>query len=439
MKNKFNVNNNMPDPSCLYKWAWSSVRLREQTTNSCHRTEEDSIDIKDFQNFHNTPIKLKTRAAMLEGEWPGHGCEYCKKIEDVGGLSDRVYINNIDEIASITPPEILTNNQAIVITPTMVEVYFSNLCNMSCIYCSEEYSSVWETENTKYITDPNNKKIRNESRNRKNENYTVILKEFWKWLAANHNVLVDYNILGGEPFFQPELEQNIEFFIQHPSPKLHLKIFSNLKVDNTKFKRILDKIQSLLDNNQIATFVLTASLDCWGPEQEYVRTGLDLTQWEENFNILLNNYPEFNIQIHSTVCNLTINTLPELLTKIKYWNSIREKMYWFDTSNNQTNGALPILHTTNIVSGNDVLQLDIFPKGFFDSVFDSIATVSEQDSYSKNQLLSYKDSINNSIRYKPEFVNELKRYLDTIDSRRGLNWRAVFPWLDNFDPNLYNK
>lgn len=426
----------MPEPVCLYKWAWSSLRLREQTTNSCHRTTEDYIDQKDFQNFHNTPTKLKTRALMLEGHWPGHGCEYCKKIEAVGGISDRAQINNIDGIAAITPPEILTNNRAIKVTPTMVEIYFSNLCNMSCIYCSEEYSSVWEHENTKYSLDVNDKQRRNTIRKNKDNNYAVILKEFWKWLENNHGALIDYNILGGEPFFQPELEQNLEFFIQHPSPKLNLKVFSNLKIDNIKFKRILDKIQSLLDNNQIATFGLTASLDCWGPEQEYVRTGLDLTQWEENFNTVLN-YPKFNLEIHSTVCNLTINSLPELLTKINLWNDKRETMYWFDPSNNQNNQSLPILHTTNIVSGNNALQLDIFPKGFFDTAFDTVSNILANQT--ENQMLSFKDSINNSIRYKPELINELKRYLDMIDARRGLNWRTVFPWLDKFNFDLYNK
>lgn len=435
MKNKFNVKNNIPDPCCLYKWAWSTIKLRSQTTNSCHRTEQDRIDINDFQNFHNTPIKLKTRALMLEGKWPGNGCEYCKTIEDVGGSSDRVQVNNSEDIDYITPPELLTNNRAISITPTMVEIYFSNLCNMSCIYCSEEYSSVWENENAKYNADPEDKKIRNASRETKNKNYTLILKEFWKWLENNHTLLIDYNILGGEPFFQPELEENIEFFIKYPSPQLNLKVFSNLKIDNKKFKRILDKIQSLLDNNQIATFVLTASLDCWGPEQEYVRTGLDLTQWEENFNTVVNNYPRFNMQVHSTVCNLTINTLPDLLTRINRCNDKRKTMYWFDNRNKQHNQAMPIIHTANIISGNDVLQPNIFPKGFFDTAFDNAARVllDQPD----NQILSFKDSINNSIRYKPKLINELKHYLDTIDSRRGLNWRSVFPWLDAFNVNDY--
>ena len=29
-------------------------------------------------------------------------------------------------------------------------MYFSNVCNQACIYCSAEYSSKWETENKKF-------------------------------------------------------------------------------------------------------------------------------------------------------------------------------------------------------------------------------------------------------------------------------------------------
>ena len=32
----------------------------------------------------------------------------------------------------------------------ILEVYFSNVCNQACIYCSPEYSSMWEVENKKF-------------------------------------------------------------------------------------------------------------------------------------------------------------------------------------------------------------------------------------------------------------------------------------------------
>ena len=119
MKNDFKNIYNMPDPTCVYKWGWSTIFLQNRTTSSCHRTENDSITPEDFDNFHNTPSKLKARQSMLDGNWPGGGCEYCKKIEDAGGISDRQDINQIIH-DKLVPIELKSNIRETVVSPTMV-------------------------------------------------------------------------------------------------------------------------------------------------------------------------------------------------------------------------------------------------------------------------------------------------------------------------------
>ena len=64
------------DPACLFKWTWSTIYLNSLRTASCHRTQLWPIDINNFDNFHNVPEKIVAREKMLDGEWPGHGCEY---------------------------------------------------------------------------------------------------------------------------------------------------------------------------------------------------------------------------------------------------------------------------------------------------------------------------------------------------------------------------
>ena len=53
----------LKDPTCALKFGWSTIRLSEGTTNGCHRTDSD--EIIDFKDFHNTPIKVKTRKHYL--------------------------------------------------------------------------------------------------------------------------------------------------------------------------------------------------------------------------------------------------------------------------------------------------------------------------------------------------------------------------------------
>ena len=401
----------MPNPTCLYKWGWSTVHLQSGSTCSCHRTENDNVNYVNFDDFHNTPAKLKARQAMLDGKWPGGGCEYCKKIEDAGGISDRTDINR-DARAELIPPELLTNPNAIRITPTMVEIYFSNLCNMSCIYCNPKYSSTWEHEARKYNLYPVSKLDRITG---DKDSYQKILAKFWEWLDKNASNLVRYNILGGEPFYQPELETNITFFETHPCPNLRLTVFSNLKVSHDKFVRILTQLNSLLDRGHLASVQITCSLDCWGPQQEYVRTGLDLVQWEKNFDTLVKEFQKINVQVHGTMTSLTIKTMPGLVKKINDINQYR------------TGKSIPVFLTYNMVFDPPHMNPDIFPNGLFDTDFDEVINLLT-DSHTKNLIQGYKQSINNG-KHNPDLIDKLKIYLDELDARRGTNWKPLFPWL----------
>ena len=82
---KFLSKYNLQDPVCMYKWTWSTIRLMEGSTNSCHRVKSDKLTPENYENFHNTPTKLLHRKTMQKGQWPGDGCEYCRDIELAGG------------------------------------------------------------------------------------------------------------------------------------------------------------------------------------------------------------------------------------------------------------------------------------------------------------------------------------------------------------------
>jgi hypothetical protein len=410
MKNNFKTIYKMPDPTCAYKWGWSTIFLQNRTTSSCHRTEQDSITTENLANFHNTPLKLKARQSMLDGNWPGGGCEYCKKIEDAGGISDRQDINQI-ELDQIVPIELISNIRETVVSPTMVEVYFSNLCNMSCIYCGPKYSSTWEQEVRKHKLYT----IDSDTLIGDKDSYQVILAKFWEWLDKNASNIVKYNILGGEPFYQPELETNIDFFETHPCPNLRLTVFSNLKVGHDKFVRILTQLNSLLERGHLANVQITCSLDCWGPQQEYVRTGLDLIQWEKNFDTLVKEFQKIEVQIHGTMTSLTIKTMPDLVKKMNDVNQYR------------TEKSRPVYLTYNMVFHPPQLNPDIFPNGFFDTDFDEVINLLT-NSHTKNIIRGYKQSINNG-EHNPDLIGKLKIYLDTLDARRGTDWKLLFPWL----------
>ena len=388
--------------ACQLKWNWSTIFLTTEETASCHRTNHHKFDIDTF-DFHNTPSKLDDRQRMLQGLWPELGCTYCKNIETAGGQSDR--ITNLDFPGIHSPPELENNPLAIQVTPRILEVYFDNTCNLKCLYCGPHFSSLWDAENIKF-GDPAFNKSKNIESNK---------QKIFEWLKINGQYLTNFNILGGEPLYQSELEECLELFEQYPAPELKLQIFTNLNTKITHLKKVVTRIKQLVDQDKIREFEVTASLDCWGAPQEYVRYPLNLISWEENFEYLLRE-PWINLIVSSTVTPLTIKTLPDLLEKIKQWNNIR-----------------PVFHYQNSVNGPSYMFIDIFGDIFqedFNKALELKPNITPEQQSSRNYL----DGIarqSSSVVPNLKEIQKLFTFLNEMDQRRNTNWKNTFPWLIN--------
>lgn len=411
MKKKliYNIETNTPDPVCAYKWGWSTINIMAGKTNSCHRVFEDPIP-EDFSEFHNTPSKLKTREAMLRGEWPGKGCEYCRDIEEAGGVSDRTDLNSIADSLRYIPKEFETEKTPIVVTPTIVEMYFSNLCNLGCVYCHPRYSSVLFNEAKKFDDTP----WHMSELNQKNlDKYDDRIKEFWKWFEKNSTSVKRYHILGGEPFFQPEFYKNLEYFENTEHPDLDLHIFTNLKIKKEKLRGILDR----LSNVNLKSVKIVCSIDCWGPQQEYVRTGLDMKSWEENARMMVDEYPNILLELHGTISCLTIKTMPELIERWKEWDQKRPE---------------GIVLSHNFCANPEYYSPFIFGNGFFNEDFRKVLDIlKDYDTYLYNKIKGYMKTINNNVRNKTQ-IKRLKTELEKNDKRRNSDYKKIFPWLAEY-------
>jgi hypothetical protein len=386
--------------ACQLKWNWSTLFLTTEETASCHRTDHHRFDTDAF-DFHNTPSKINDRQRMLQGQWPRRGCDYCRNIESAGGQSDR--ITNLNFPGMHAPPELDSNSHAVQVTPRILEVYFDNTCNLKCLYCGPHFSSLWDAENIKW-GGPRFDKRSDIEQNK--------LKLF-AWLKENRQHLTNFNILGGEPLYQNELEQCLTLFEQYPAPELKLQIFTNLNAKLSHVQNIVNRVKQLIDRNCIREFEVTASLDCWGPEQEYVRYPLNLQSWQQNFEFLLSQ-AWINIIIGSTVTPLTVKTLPDLLEKINQWNTVR-----------------PVHHYQNSVNGPDYMFIDIFGDIFgkdFDRALELKPAATPEQISSRQYLQGIAKQCAAS---KPNvaMIKKLFDFLNQNDSRRGCSWPQVFPWL----------
>lgn len=425
----------VPSPTgCLLKWGWSTLFIYRGCSNSCHRTTLSPVTADDLASFHNTPAKLQQRLVMLNGGWPerGNGCEYCRDIEDAGGMSDRT--TNLalleagdEQQRELVPPELLVNPTALEVTPTMLEVYFTNRCNMSCIYCGPDYSTQWVAENARYGSpEHHSRSINVRLAQSLDQEYERKLAKFWEWLEKHHASLRMFHVLGGEPFYQRETEETIRFWADHPNPRLHLKIFSNLKVQRHKFEYLLNELRKLHEAGACRSVGICASLDCWGAEQEYVRTGLDLEEWTSNYEYMIFEHPWFDVSINSTINALSIKTMPELLRRVQKWKARRA------ITTRHMHGVPSLSTVFNLLLGPEFMYAGIFPEGFFDEDFAEIIGLLPSTNPWERANVEYMRGIWKSINAAPHDASRilaLKRFLDEMDRRRATNWCDTFRWL----------
>jgi pyruvate-formate lyase-activating enzyme len=396
--------------ACQLKWTWSTLYLATEHTASCHRTNHHKFDTSTF-DFHNTPNKLDDRVRMLAGEWPKQGCEYCRNIELAGGTSDR--ITNLDFPGIHSPPELDQEPSAVAVTPRMLEVYFDNTCNLKCLYCGPYFSSLWDAENHRHGEFKYQGQTLIANQFVKSPNLEQNKQRLFEWLKVNSQHLTVFNILGGEPLYQQELDQCLDLFESYPAPELKLQIFTNLNAKLSRLQGIVERVRDLVDRNCLREFEITASLDCWGAEQEYVRFPLDLKVWEENFEYLVSQ-DWINLIVNSTITPLTVKTLPDLVKRINAWSQHRK-----------------IYHYQNSVNGPSFMFIDIFGDVFrqdFEQALLAKSDTTPEEVSSKQYL---EGIARQSAHAGPNIteITKLFHFLTEMDRRRNTSWPTTFPWL----------
>lgn len=400
------------DPACQLKWTWSTIYLHTGDTASCSRASRSKIDPDNFDLFHNTDKKIQARKLMLQGQWPGDGCEYCRDIELAGGESDRkLHL----KIPNQVPPELDKNINEVHVSPRILEVYLNNTCNLSCVYCHGEYSSRISHENQKF-NPTSNLDVQEyptfEITKYKEVNYFDKLLD---WLDHNSQTLSRLTVLGGEPFYQKEFDLFVNKLNQLNNPDLEIAIVTNLQVNNQKLEKYITQFKSLILQKKIKRLDITCSLDCLGPEQEYVRYGINLDLWQENFEYLLSQL-WIVLNINQTVTTLTIKTMPDLIRKINNWKTLGQVNQYFS-------GPTP---------GPSYLKPDILGPDIFKQDFEKILELMPESNEQERTAKAYMEGIwlqISSSHVNIKEVEKMKNFLDEIDRRRNTNWRETFKWI----------
>jgi len=205
--------------------------------------------------------------------------------------------------------------------PRHLEVSFGNGCNFRCGYCCPQASSSWMEEikrHGNYDLTYNQYGIdfldNSDFFNKDDPNPYV--DAFWEWWPTLKKDLKVFRITGGEPLMNPNTFKLLEMLENEPEPELQIHVNSNLGITHRLVQKMVEHVQRLLDKKAIKGFKLYTSIDTWGPQAEYIRTGLDVVLWEKNLRYYLDNLPGQDISFMITFNVLTVANFKTLLDKI---------------------------------------------------------------------------------------------------------------------------
>jgi len=174
------------------------------------------------------------------------GCDGCYKTESKKMPSSRTFANSHDALP-------------VKEFPTMLDLDFSNFCNLKCIMCNSTRSSEW---------------AKDEGKHKDTNGISSISLELINDLATISDEVEHITIQGGEATIMHEYEYYFKI-LDHKGiiGNIDLQIITNATNVNNKFYALLEKFKSVQ---------LSVSIDAYGLANDYIRWPSKFDQLEKN-------------------------------------------------------------------------------------------------------------------------------------------------------------
>ena len=420
---------------CGAKWYNATIWLGSGMTTSCHHPLPHKIDLEEIKTnpsaIHNTRQKKEQRRQMQCGERPT-GCEYCWKIEDMGrdAISDRVYKSQIYSNDDLRDAFTLESDKDVNLKT--LEIAFDRTCNFACTYCNPAFSSTW-ANNIKQQGPYTG--LQSDGRNHfthahdsaepyKKDETNPYVEAFYKWWESDlHKTLDELRITGGEPMMSPNLWRLLDWIETQGdkiNPNMRLAINSNLGAKQS----IIDRFKSKLKN--FNNFHLYTSCEATYKQAEYIRDGLNYTDWHSQvLHMMVEKVPS-HIHIMSTINALCLESLPEFL----------EKMIWFKNASKVYGSQ--VIYTLNILRFPSFQSPLVLPddlrerfKQNIQKFLDANRQHLEQMELNQTQrLIDYLDVVKTphaGAAEQSKLQKDFKTFYSQYDKRTGKDFEKTFP------------
>lgn len=319
----------------------------------------------------NGKTAVEIRNTLIKDQ-PHDNCTVCQKFNSDYDPWLRGHYNNL-------PKELDIDYDSTEFNLAGVDLRWSNTCNFKCVYCEPKYSNGIERELNVTFS---------------NGDYGN--SEILDFVLTNQDNIKEIYLAGGEPLLMKENRQFLEQF----------KNFDTKLRINTNLSNIDEKNSMLGIIKKFKDVLWTISVENIEERYEYTRYGGNWQQFLKNLNTVadLNHTIRFNL----------VYFIGNALT--------------FDTDFNFLKKMIPNSEFSVVpVIGHEAISSRNLPTNFKDQARSKLKSLLNDVAIP----LSLCNNINNCIKELDEEPNELdyKQYFDSIDAKRGTNWKTVFPEL----------
>lgn len=392
---------------CAMKWIHQHVNLETGVVKMCHNVPhryvtDDEISLYGKNIFFNHPYEIARRQEKLDNIRHAD-CQSCWSSEDRGVRSCRLpqpfydlHKNRFNAIDDLQP------------LPTQLEISFSNLCDLKCIYCSSAFSSQWETEELKY-----------------NKLYTVsqrapegFAEAFWTWLEEDAvSTLLQYYAMGGEPLLQPQfydfLEKLILLLKRNPNKfnvKPELIILTNGNTPEKYLKKWIEIIPRL---SEVVSIQMDISIEGYGKKAEYIRSNLNWERFSKNIDTIFSRSKNLDISLRFSITHsaMSITSCTDLLKWIK---EIKD-CYNIDVDLIRTNVSSPLYLAPWMLTKDF--------KKYVDNTCDWISNSAPEWKYYIDFLQGIANSFGN---HSSDDIKKFLKFHQQMKDRRNLDAEEIF-------------
>jgi hypothetical protein len=283
-----------PDTLCLAPWVHTYLSPQTERRLCCASREP----AQNFRQYIDTsagtgqyiPVTLEdhwnndhmrsVRRRMMAGETLPE-CEVCNdKL-----LNTDVYRSYFNQLFGHKYKQVVEQTDATGYTtlkPVSWDYRFSNHCNFKCRMCGDMLSSAWESEQRQHNMinwqDPKNNWMKPEIKDQIEQFQTTQIEAEFAAAVEDHRIEEVYWV-GGEPLMYEQHWRYMQRIIElGDGPNVYARYNTNLS--RVRYRGI-DLYSDILC--RLRDWQVCASIDGTGRIGEYIRTGLDYTEWLENF------------------------------------------------------------------------------------------------------------------------------------------------------------